>query len=375
MRNVTTFNFNHAFDGGGVLNIKQSLAFFDRETQTPSVFFKGTQFNSYTDVSFLRMFGRHALVVGGTAVVDHFREDTLGETRAPRNEDRPSVGFYVQDTVDLSDKFSAQMGLRIDRTGSHGTFVLPRVSLLYRFTDALSARAGFGLGYKTPTMFTEDSERLLFENVAPIGETVSAERSRGGTFDINYEGKFGGSITYSLNQMFFYTLISDPLILRPYDGGIYRFSNAASPIISKGFETNARVAYGIAKLFIGYTFTDAKAGYLSGDRVIPLLPKSKINASFVLERHEDFKTGVEFHFTGRQTLEDRTTTRSFAVVGLFGEKTFGNFSLFINAENITDVRQSRYGQVVFPPYDSPMFADIYMHTEGRIINGGIKLRF
>jgi hypothetical protein len=94
-----------------------------------------------------------------------------------------------------------------------------------------------------------------------------------------------------------------------------------------------------------------------------------------LERHEDFKTGVEFHFTGRQTLEDRTTTRSFAVVGLFGEKTFGNFSLFINAENITDVRQSRYGQVVFPPYDSPMFADIYMHTEGRIINGGIKLRF
>ena len=374
-RNVTTFNFNRAFASGAVLNVKQSLAFFARETDTPAVFFKGTQFNSYTDASYLRTFGRHALVIGGTALIDSFREETRGELREPRDEDRRSVGAYIQDTFDISEKWSAQMGLRVDRTGKHGTFVLPRASLLYRVTDALTARAGFGLGYKTPTMFTEDSERLLFENVAAMPETVSAERSRGGTFDINYEGKVGEDISYSLNQMFFYTLISDPLILRPDGGGIYRFSNAPSPIISKGFETNARVGYGIAKLFVGYTFTDAKAGYLPGDRVVPLLPKSKVNASFVLERHEDFKTGVEFHFTGRQTLEDRTTTRSYAVVGLFGEKTFGNFSLFINAENITDRRQSRFGRVVFPPYDSPTFADIYMHTEGRIINGGIKLRF
>ena len=31
--------------------------------------------------------------------------------------------------------------------------------------------------------------------------------------------------------------------------------------------------------------------------------------------------------------------------GIFAEKTFGKMSLFINAENITDTRQSRFGPV------------------------------
>jgi hypothetical protein len=58
-----------------------------------------------------------------------------------------------------------------------------------------------------------------------------------------------------------------------------------------------------------------------------------------------------------------------------GEKTFGKYSLFINFENITDVRQGRFSQVVFPPHQMPTFAEIYTPTEGRVINGGIKLRF
>jgi iron complex outermembrane receptor protein/outer membrane receptor for ferrienterochelin and colicins len=61
-------------------------------------------------------------------------------------------------------------------------------------------------------------------------------------------------------------------------------------------------------------------------------------------------------------------------MGIFGEKSFGKFSLFINAENITDTRQGRFTQVVFPPHQNPTFSEIYTHTEGRVINGGIKLR-
>ncbi|MBK6587230.1 MAG: hypothetical protein IPG22_02770 [Acidobacteria bacterium] len=68
-------------------------------------------------------------------------------------------------------------------------------------------------------------------------------------------------------------------------------------------------------------------------------------------------------------------TRSTAEVGLFGEKTFGKVSLFINGENLTDVRQGRYGLVVIPPHTNPTFAEIYTHLEGRVFNGGIKLRF
>jgi outer membrane receptor for ferrienterochelin and colicins len=373
-RNVTTFNLNRTFSDGGRFLAKQSLAFFNRELTTPNHLFKGRQFNSYTDISYSRLFGRHAVVFGGSAVHDRFSEDTAAMNIVPRDETRTTAGAFVQDTLDITSKLALDVGFRLDFARHYGVFALPRVSVLYRFSDHLTTRAGFGFGYKTPTMFTEDSEMLLFRNVLPVGNSLKAERSRGGTFDVNYKNSVGDKFTYSINQMFFYTEITDPLVLTPNAKDIYSFRNADSSVVSKGFETNARLGYGIAKLFLGYTFTDAKAGYLSGDQRVTLLPRNKINSSLVFEEHENFKTGVEFYYASPQTLDDRSRTRSLAEVGVFGEKTFGKFSLFVNAENLTDVRQSRYGTVVFPPHQSPTFAELYTHTEGRVFNGGIKIR-
>jgi iron complex outermembrane receptor protein/outer membrane receptor for ferrienterochelin and colicins len=174
--------------------------------------------------------------------------------------------------------------------------------------------------------------------------------------------------------MFFYTEIEDPLVLTPGADGLFRFANAARPVTSAGFETNLRASYDIVKLFAGYTYTSAKAKYLAGDRTLPLTPKSRLNTSLLFERERDFKVGVEAYYTSRQLLTDRSRTRPFWVAGLFGEKTFGKYSLFVNAENITDTRQSRFGAVVLPPHQSPAFAEIYTHTEGRVFNGGIKVK-
>jgi len=374
IRNVSTFNLNHEFSGGGRLFAKQSLAYFDRKLSTPNYRFDGNQFNSYTDVSYATAVGKHALVVGASVVHDRFREKTPG-IAVPRDETRTYGGIFVQDTVDLTHKLSLEAGFRLDKAKDYGIFPLPRVSVLYKFTDRFTTRIGYGLGYKTPTMFTEDAETLLFRNVAPIGTNLKAERSQGGTFDLNYRGTVGEKFTYSLNQMFFYTTITDPIVLRPTAFLGFRFRNEDSPIISKGFETNARFGYGVAKLFFGYTFTDAKAGYLTGDRALTLLPKQKVNSSLVFEKHESYKFGAEYYFAGRQTLDDRSLTRTTGEFGLFAEKTFGKVSVFINGENLTDVRQGKYGLVVIPPHTNPTFAEIYTHLEGRVFNGGIKVRF
>ena len=373
-RNITTISFDRELSAASRIVAKQSFAFFKRELATPNYLFAGEQFNSYTDVSYFRPVRNHALVFGFNAKYDQFREDVSGQNLVARNETRSVIGGYVQDTVDITERLSLDAGFRVDHARHYGTFALPRVSLLYRFSDNLTSRIGFGLGYKTPTMFTEEAETLLFRGLLPVGNGLKAERSRGGTVDLNYRNAIGEHFTYSVNQMFFYTEITDPLFLQAETGGSYRFVNADSSIISRGFETNARFAYDIAKLFIGYTFTDAKAGYLPGDRILPLLPKSRINSSLVFEQHENFKVGLEAYYTSSQTLTDRTRTRSFWVVGLFGEKSFGKFSLFVNAENITDVRQGKYGPVVLPPLTNPTFAEVYTHLEGRVFNGGIKIR-
>ena len=375
VRNITTFQLERQFVNGSRLVAKQSLAFFDRKLEIPDYLFAGRQFNAYTDISYLRTVNDHVFVFGFNAVYDQFRERTNKNTPAPRDETRTTFGGYVQDSFTITDKLSLEAGLRLDHLRHYGTFALPRVSALYRFTPNLSSRLSFGLGYKAPSIFTEEAETLLFRNVLPIGNSLQAERSRGGTLDVNYRNSIGEKFSYAVNQMFFYTEIEDPLVLIEDPSAVFRFVNADQSVRSRGFETNARLSYGIVKLFAGYTFTKAVASYLAGSQTLPLTPKSRINSALLFEKEDSFKTGFEAYYTSGQFLTNGLRTRPFWVLGIFGEKSFGKYSLFINAENITDTRQSRFSQVVFPPHQTPTFAEIYTLTEGRIINGGIKIRF
>ncbi|HEX8686210.1 MAG TPA: TonB-dependent receptor, partial [Pyrinomonadaceae bacterium] len=343
--------------------------------ETPGYLFEGRQLNSYTDVSYFQPAGTHALVFGFNSAYDRFREGRNGASPIPRDESRATFGGYAQDSFDVTEKLSLEAGFRLDHVRGYGTFPLPRVSALYRLTDKLSSRLSVGFGYKAPSIFTEEAETLLFENVLPVGNALKAERSRGGTFDVNYRGAAGEKFSYALNQMFFYTEIEDPLVLLPRADGFYSFTNAARPVRSAGFETNVRASYDFVKLFAGYTFTDARAKYLAGDRILPLTPKSKLNSALLFEKEANFKAGFEAYYTSSQTLTSRLRTRPYWVLGIFGEKTFGKYSLFVNAENTTDTRQGRFGAVVFPPHQRPTFAEIYTHTEGRVFNGGIKIKF
>ena len=375
VRNITTIQFDRDLDGGRKLIAKQSVALFDRKIEIPNYLFKGRQLNFYTDVSYFLPSHNHAFVFGGSAAHDQFREDETSSSLIRRNETRTAIGGFAQDNVIITNKLSLEAGFRLDYLRYYGFFPLPRVSILYRFNDHLSSRFGVGLGYKAPTIFTEDAEEVLFQNVLPIGNTLKAERSSGGTFDVNYRNTIGEKISYSINQMFFYTKILDPLVLTTENNGLLKFVNAGAPVTSAGFETNARFVYDIVKLFAGYTFTDAIARYLNGNQTLPLVPKSRLNSALLFERESNFKAGLEAYYTSSQVLTNGSSARHFWVLGIFGEKTYGKISFFFNAENITDTRQSRFGPVVFPPHQNPTFAEIYTHTEGRIFNGGVKLRF
>jgi len=373
-RNITTINFDKSFDDGSRFALKQGLAFFSRDLTIPDHRFKGNQFNSYTDLAYFRAFGKNSFIFGANVVYDRFKEDLLAPTSLDRSETRTTFGAFAQDTVDLSRRLSLEAGFRLDAVKDYGTFALPRVSLFYRITDKLTTRVGYGLGYKTPSVFTEDAEELYFRNVLGIGNALEAERSQGGTLDFNYRNTIGEKFGYSINHLFFYTQITDPLVLEASSDELYRYRNADSPIISKGIETNAKLTYGLAKLFIGYTFTDAKAGYLEGNRRVTLLPRHKLNSSLVFEKAESFKAGAEFYYGSQQVLDDRSLTPPTREFGLFGEKTFGKFSLFVNGENLFDQRQGRYGPVVLGPHYAPTFAEVWTHLEGRVFNGGIKIR-
>ncbi|MNR42267.1 hypothetical protein D3C85_1607650 [compost metagenome] len=84
--------------------------------------------------------------------------------------------------------------------------------------------------------------------------------------------------------------------------------------------------------------------------------------------------GLEGYFTDRQYLYNNQQTSAFWEFGFMAEKVFGKISVFVNAENFTDTRQSKYKSVVNGSHLNPTFDDIWTHTEGRTFNAGIKLK-
>jgi outer membrane receptor for ferrienterochelin and colicins len=105
----------------------------------------------------------------------------------------------------------------------------------------LTTRIGGGFGYKTPTIFTEDAERMHFKNLLPINIDQSKnERSIGGNWDVNYKTNIG-DVGVSLNHLFFYTRLNRPLVLGTTPSGVAQFINSAGHFDTRGMETNLRL--------------------------------------------------------------------------------------------------------------------------------------
>ena len=373
-RYSTEFSLEHHFGQYSHLVFKNSYNHFKRNIATPGYEFDGIQNGTFSELTYAYHGDRSEWVTGLNLLTDQFKEEQLTSTPL-RNYDQLTVGGFVQNTWRVNEKFHLESGVRGDYVNDYGFVFLPRLSALFKFTPELSSRLGGGLGYKTPTIFSEESERLQYKNVLPVDEDVNKlERSYGVSADINYKTKFAdGKVSFSINQLFFYTRIQDPLLLQP-DGSNYSFNTIDGHIDSKGMETNVKVGYHDFKLFLGYTFTKA---YLheGDDRTENFLtPRHRLNSVLLYEVEEKWKVGLEAYYFSKQQLSDGTTGRSYWVTGFMVEKLWERFSLYVNFENFLDSRQTRYGSIYTGPISNPVFKDIYAPLDGFVVNGGIKLR-
>lgn len=377
IRNTTTFELDKKFDNQNSLKLKQSLSVFDRKINIPDYEFSGVNTNSFTEASYVVNKSRYTIISGLNLVYDKFKQRNSGILDAQSF----TTGAYFQHTWDVTERVKLENGLRLDNVSysntnfsKNQTFFLPKVAALFKINSQLSSRVGAGLGYKIPTVFTEQTESVQYQNLLPL-QNVVAEKSIGGTADINYKVNIFSDLKFYVNQMFFITEISKPLVLEN-EADYSFFVNASDPVVSKGFETNIKFVYKEdLKLFVGYTFTDAQAQYLTGNQFLPLLPKNKVNLALIYEKETNFKIGLEGYFTDEQYLYNGDKTPTYWEFGFMVEKTlWDKFAFFINFENFTDTRQSTYKRVVNEPHNKPTFDDIWTHTEGFTINGGVKIK-
>ncbi|KGL61221.1 TonB-dependent receptor, plug [Polaribacter sp. Hel1_33_49] len=354
------------------LNIKNSVSFFDRNLTIPDFNFDGKQTNTFTEITYQRETSKADWIFGANLYTSNFDENDNATLQ--RDQKDITFGMFANNIYDLSDNWILETGLRADYNTDFGFFPLPKISLLYKNDSGFSSRIGGGLGYKIPDIFTEEAEFINFENVLGIDKSsLKAERSYGVNLDFNYKTRLFETIGFSINQLFYVTAINNGLLLNSTNNGLFAFENATDEILSKGAETNIKFTYKDFRWFLNYALIDTKLNYLTGNPQKPLTAKHNAGSVLMYES-EKWRIGYETFYTGKQFLSNGTETTDFVTMGLLLMRNFKFGSAFVNFENFTDRRQSRFSPLVLPPHENPEFPEIYAPTDGFIFSVGIIIK-
>ncbi len=370
----TELKYNYQINEKTQLNFKNSFSFYDRSIEIPDFLFSGKQQSSFSEIN-LSTTGSKAEWIGGLNLwTDHFSQKE-GDEALPLDYTLNTYGAFIQNLWNVSEQWTFESGFRLDYQKDYGVFPLPKISAMFKPSNAFTFRLGGGLGYKSPTVFTEDAERNHFQNIVPIDPSLfEAEKSTGANLDINYKVAFGEELSLVTNTLLFYTSIQNPLILSP-SGNRFEFEQPTGSLQTQGVEVNMKWNYRDFKLFVGYTFADVKQEYNDIQTSYPLVAKHRINNVLMYEKHENFWIGLEAYYFSPQLLNDGETGKSYWILGLMSEKKFGeNFSVFLNFENFLDTRQTKFDSIYTGNISNPEFRDIYAPVDGFVINGGVKFR-
>jgi outer membrane receptor for ferrienterochelin and colicins len=359
-------------DSSSSLNLKNSISFFDRDLTIPDFNFDGKQTNTFTEISYQKETRKIDWIFAANLYSSNFDEND----GAPLQRDQKDItyGWFVNSIYDISDNWILEGGLRVDYNKDYGFFPLPKVSLLYKNDRGFSSRIGGGLGYKIPDIFTEEAEYINFENVLPIDKSsLKAERSYGVNMDFNYKTRLFETVGLSFNQLFYVTSINNGLLLNNTSDGFFEFENATGKILSKGAETNIKFTYKDLRWFLNYALIDARLNYLAGNQQKPLTAKHNAGSVLMYESKK-WRIGYETFYTGKQFLSNGAETKDFVTMGLLLMRNFNFGSVFVNFENFTDRRQSRFSPLVLPPHENPEFPEIYAPTDGFIFSVGVLIK-
>ena len=304
--------------------------------------------------------------VGGVAV----EQDTYDPTDLPRFAYTfTTPGIFVQDDIDIRPWLALSMSGRLDHHSEYGTFFSPRVSALFRSGD-WSTRMSAGSGFFGPSPLTEETEAAGLTRLTVEG-LLRAERGRSVSIDLT---RAHGPLSYTAT--FFRSRIADPVKV---DRSAYVLRNLTEPTTNVGVELLGILRQSPLALTASYTYVRSRErdGEMTND--VELTPRHSVGLVAMVE-NEDARIGFEWYYTGRQRLEEnpyRDTSDSYVIMGLLVERRVGPLRLFVNGENLTDVRQSRWDPILRPDRatDGRWTVDAWAPLDGRVINGGVRVRF
>ena len=284
-------------------------------------------------------------------------------------------GLFAQVTSDVNETLAFTGSARVDWHSEYGTFVSPRASVLMRLGGPWTLRTSYGRGFFGPTPFTEETEVVGLNALRPLSG-VRAERASGGSIDL------GGSLgPWELNLTGFASSIDDPVVVRDAatDAPRVEMVNMEGRLVIQGAEFLARWRAEPLRVTTTYTYVRGAERYgISVDAwEMPLVPRHQLGIVTSYESEGVMRAGLEVYYTGTQFLDNdsyRSTSKPFWYIGALVERTFGRARLFVNVENLLDVRQTDWDPLVRPfmGRGGRWTNDVWAPLDGLVMNAGVR---
>jgi iron complex outermembrane receptor protein len=326
---------------------------------------------------------RHELLFGELTARGTFRRNTwvVGvaserDVYLPRDVSQftyryTTPGVFVQDDFEIARWLSVSASARADFQNMYGTFLSPRISVLLRW-HGWTSRLSAGQGFFAPTPLTEETEAAGLTRLV-IPKPLVAERGRSASVDLSRK----------IGPVYYTVTLFDSRVTHPINverGGLYQLVNLSEPTHNVGAEFLGTLRKAVFSATLSYTYVHSRQ-FEFGERVdTPLTPRHSFGLVGMWEKEKAGRIGVESYYTGAQRLEDnpfRTESKSYVLFGFLAEHPMGPFKLFVNVENLTNVRQTRWDPLLRPDRatDGRWTVDAWAPLDGRVLNGGVRLKF
>lgn len=362
---------DHAVEGLGRLHLRASAATQDHKHRFGADFEKDRHDTLFSELSVAGGEGATTWLGGVAVQRDVYR--SKANAVFDYAYDVPAV--FAQAEHDLAEDLTIAGSARLDAHSDYGTHLSPRLSVLYR-PGPWTIRSSIGRGFYAPTPFVEEIEAAGLSRLEPLSG-LKAETAENASLEGGYaRGPF------EANLNLFGSRIHDAIQLADAGPDRVRLGNARGDTRTHGAEALLRYRLGEVTLTGSYVYTKSSEPDPNGAgrREIPLTPKHSASFVAVWEREDVGRIGFESYFTGRQSLDDnpfRTRSKPYVLLGLMAERRFDLISVFVNVENLLDVRQSKTDPMLRPrrATDGSWTVDAWGPTDGRVANAGVRVRF
>ena len=309
------------------------------------------------------------------AGVAHQRDEYQSDPFPVFDYSYESPAVFAQIDHGLTEILNVAASVRWDDHSDYGSQLSPRLSVQYRPGD-WSIRGSWGEGFYAPTPFVEETEAAGLSRLSPL-DGLQEETAETISLDVGYSfGSVEASVTV------FASVIENAVRIEALNSSQVQLVNQSGDTHTTGTEALIRWRYDDWTITGNYLYLDTEEPLLTGigNRPVPLTPRHSAGLVGIWESENRGRVGLEVYYVGEQSLEDnpfRSTSEPYLFVGLLGEVVLGNVRVFLNMENILNVRQTRDDPLVLPDRtpDGRWTVDAWAPLDGFVANAGVRWQF